>query len=290
MERLRYLLYDLKAPFLIKFTKPKVFHEITFKYFANGLGTFKTIHTNEPRSVKVALDLQNFGINRFLDLGASFGVWTLPFAKKMGSNKNLLQSVGGGVTVAVDAHSLSCEHLYLNSKLNSINPKSLVILNLAVNLENGFTKLYFPKYASNLGAIDDKNLTKRFFNSEQSVFTIDIASLIEFVRPNFVKIDIEGIDLKLAGRISELQQNVEVMSIEVTPSNLTKLGIELLNNIFKVYPFSIPITKEMENSNEKLKTHTVIQEIIDICKQTKKTNLFVFRNRDLAESLCLKSF
>jgi putative flippase GtrA len=74
-----------------------MFGGVYFKYFANSLGTFKTIQTNEPRSVELALKMQEFGIIRFLDIGASFGVWSLPFAKKLSQNKNLLNS-GGGIS------------------------------------------------------------------------------------------------------------------------------------------------------------------------------------------------
>jgi hypothetical protein len=95
MDYIKYLLYDLKSHLSIKFAKSQIFLGVKFKYFANGLGTFKTIKTNEPRSVELALIIQEFGITRLLDLGASFGVWSLPFAKKLGQNKNLLNSGGG---------------------------------------------------------------------------------------------------------------------------------------------------------------------------------------------------
>jgi hypothetical protein len=94
MDYIRYLLYDLKTYLMIKFAKPKIFGGVKFKYFANGLGTFKTIQTNEPRSVELALKMQEFGIIRFLDIGASVGVWSLPFAKKLSLDKNLL-NLGG---------------------------------------------------------------------------------------------------------------------------------------------------------------------------------------------------
>jgi FkbM family methyltransferase len=277
---IRYFVYDLTTPFLIKFQVPKMFKGVNFKYFANALGTFKTIETNEPRSVELALKLQEFGITRFLDLGASFGIWSLPFAKKLGQNKDILE-MGGAVT-AVDAHPLSCEHLFLNSRLNSIDPKLLVILNLAVDTCNGYVQLYFPKYASNLGAINQKNPTKRFLNSKTSVPSINIASLMDLAKPHFVKIDIEGIDLVIAEKISSLKQSVEVISIEVTPANLSKSGEKLLQVISEKFSFFIPLTKELENNSGDLKIYLSLSDVIKICKQTKKTNLFVFKNIELA--------
>jgi FkbM family methyltransferase len=281
MDYIRYLLYDLKTFLSIKFAKPKIFGGVNFKYFANGLGTFKTIQTNEPRSIELALKMQQFGIIRFLDIGASFGVWSLPFAQKLGQDKNLLNS-GGGLVVSVDAHSLSCEHLFLNSRLNGIDPSLLIVLNLAVDIRNGYVQLSFPKYASNLGAIDKKNPTKRFLNCKSSVFAINVASLIDLAKPNFVKIDIEGIDLMIAEQISGLNQNVEVMSIEVTPANLSKAGVNLLQEIIKKFNFMIPLTKELENNAEDLKIYSSLEDVLKICEQTKKTNLFVFKNIELA--------
>jgi len=287
MDYIRYLLYDLKTYLLIKFAKPKIFGGVNFTYFANGLGTFKTIQTNEPRSVELALKMQEFGIIRFLDIGASFGVWSLPFAKKLSQDKNLLNL--GGIVVSVDAHLLSCEHLFLNSRLNDIDPNLLIILNLAVDIRNGYVKLYFPKYASNLGAINLKNPTKRLLNSKSSVFAINVASLIDLAKPHFVKIDIEGIDLMIAEQISSLDQNVEVMSIEVTPANLSKSGVSLLQEISKKFNFFIPITKELENNADDLKIYSSLEDVIKICEVTKKTNLFVFRKYELAQKLCLRT-
>jgi len=282
MDYIRYLLYDLKTYLMIKFAKPKIFGGVKFKYFANGLGTFKTIQTNEPRSVELALKMQEFGIIRFLDIGASFGVWSLPFAKKLSLDKNLLNL--GGVVVSVDAHLLSCEHLFLNSRLNGIDPSLQIILNLAVDIRNGYVKLYFPKYASNLGAINLKNPNKRLLNSKSSVFAINVASLIDLAKPHFVKIDIEGIDLMIAEQISGFDQNVEVMSIEVTPAGLSKLGVSLLQKISKKFNFFIPITKELENNADDLKIYSSLEDVIKICEQTKKTNLFVFKNKKLAQN------
>jgi|688.fasta_scaffold355574_1 FkbM family methyltransferase len=287
MDYIRYLLYDLKTYLLIKFAKPKIFGGVNFTYFANGLGTFKTIQTNEPRSVELALKMQEFGIIRFLDIGASFGVWSLPFAKKLSQDKNLLNL--GGIVVSVDAHLLSCEHLFLNSRLNDIDPNLLIILNLAVDIRNGYVKLYFPKYASNLGAINLKNPTKRLLNSKSSVFAINVASLIDLAKPHFVKIDIEGIDLMIAEQISSLDQNVEVMSIEVTPANLSKSGVSLLQEISKKFNFFILVTKEIENNTDDLKIYSSLEDVIKICEQTKKTNLFVFKNKELAQKLCLRT-
>lgn len=281
----RYLIHDLKAPLVIRFLKPKMFCGVIFKYFSNSLGTFKTIQSNEPRSVKLALDMQEFGITRFLDLGASFGVWSLPFAKKLGSNKNMIQSEG--LVVAVDAHSLSCEHLFLNSRLNGINSNLLIVLNLAVDIRNGCVKLYFPKYASNLGAINQKNPTRRLLNSKSSVMAINVASLIDLAQPHFVKIDIEGMDLIIAQQISSIKKSVYVMSIEVTPGNLSKSGVSLLKEISKEFSYFIPLTKELENNADSLKIYSELEDVIKICESTKKTNLFVFKNLELAKK-CVK--
>jgi FkbM family methyltransferase len=283
VDYIKYLIYDLKSFFSIKFVKAKIFRGVEFKYFAHGVGTFKTIQTNEPRSVDLAIKMQDFGIIRFLDLGASFGVWSLPFAHKLELNKDLSRAEGG-IVVAVDAHSLSCEHLFLNARVNNVNPELLIILNLAVNIYNGYVELHFPKYASNLGAINEKNPTKRIFNSKSKVFAINVASLIDIAKPYLVKIDIEGLDLTIAKIICEMPKSVEVMSIEVTPSNLLKSGVDSLQKILKEFPYSIPITKEMENTKVKSFVYTGIEDIIKICSQTKKTNLFVFKNRELAQN------
>ncbi len=92
MSCIRYLIYDLKAPFLIKFLKPKIFCGVIFKYFANDISTFKIIETNEPRSVEMALKMQDFGITRSMKKIKSRALFYLQikhvFINKLISNKS----------------------------------------------------------------------------------------------------------------------------------------------------------------------------------------------------------
>ena len=71
MINLRNVIHDLTAPMRIRFESERTFQNVQFKYFANGLGTFRSINTNEPRSVEFAYRLQVLGVNSFLDIGSS---------------------------------------------------------------------------------------------------------------------------------------------------------------------------------------------------------------------------
>ena len=253
------------------------FHKVKFKYFSNSLGTFKTINSNEPRSVEFALNLQNLGIVNFLDIGSSFGVWTLPFLQKgKADQRNVF-------VLSVDAHHLSCVDLYKNASLNDLNTENLIIFNSAVGLKNGLTTLYFPKYASNMGSVANKNNTRRLFNQEIEIPIVDINFFVEAFKPDLIKIDIEGIDLRVAARISELLFAVKVISVEVTPTNLSKSGEKLLDIITTKYPYIIPITKEIENNKSNVDVSTV-RELINICQNTRKTNVFFFKDKNTALS------
>lgn len=185
--------------------------------------------------------------------------------------------------MAVDAHGLSCEHMHKNAVINGLQGDKLIILNAAVGLSNGYADLFFPKYASNMGAINQKNQTQRLFNSQFSVPMIDISNLISFYSPDLVKIDIEGLDLAVASRICQSKFLPQVLSVEVTPTNLLNSGMSFLDLISKAFPFYIPITKENENSNSRIEL-CGLSELVQICTTTRKTNVFFFRNADLARS------
>ena len=159
MINLRNIIHDLTAPVRVKLENSRIFQNVEFKYFANGLGTFRSINTNEPRSVEFAYRLQDLGINSFLDIGSSFGVWSLPFLKYAQTNGYQVR------VLAVDAHSMSCHDLFQNAEINDLSNEKLSIINAAVGIKNGYTMLHFPKYASNMGSTGNKNETRRLFNN-----------------------------------------------------------------------------------------------------------------------------
>ena len=156
-----------------------------------------------------------------------------------------------------------------------------MIFNSAVGLKNGLTTLYFPKYASNMGSIAKKNNTRRLFNQEIEIPIVDINFFVEAFKPDLIKIDIEGIDLQVAARISELLSAVKVISVEVTPTNLFDSGEKFLDIITTKYPYIIPITKENENNKSNIDVCTV-KELINICQNSRKTNVFFFKEKYMA--------
>ncbi len=275
MSRLRNLVHDSTAFSRIQFEKQRYLHKVAFKHFANGLGTFRSIESNEPRSVELAFKLQNFGITSFLDIGSSFGVWTLPFMK-------FSQVKGREVRVlAIDAHPLSCHDLYKNAELNGLAGKNLAIINTAVGINNGYTTLHFPKYASNLGSTGEKNDTHRIFNQKIAIPVVEIDLFIKSFEPHLVKIDVEGMDLVIAKRIVESSAELKVLSVEITPTNLLNGGLDALQSIEQQFPFMIPIPKEFENTDDYCKILT-LNEVVENANKTRKTNLFLFRNQKLA--------
>lgn len=275
MINFRNFLHDLSAPLRVRLQKPIEFKGVIFSFFADGLGTFRSITRNEPRSVAFSCSLQSLGILKFLDIGSSFGVWSLPFLK-FSKDSSFEASV-----LAVDAHGLSCSHLHKNALRNELHGENLTILNSAVGLSNGYADLFFPKYASNMGSINQKNNTQRLFNSRFSVPMIDINWLISLYSPDLVKIDIEGLDLAVASRICQNKAAPKILAVEVTPSNLSNSGLAYLEKIADSYPFFIPITKENENNSSRIDMCT-ISELIQLCNATRKTNVFFFRDAEIA--------
>jgi FkbM family methyltransferase len=273
---MRNFIHDLSAPLRVRLQGPIEFKGVLFAFFANGLGTFRTISENEPRSVDFACKLQGLGISKFLDIGSSFGVWSLPF---MFSSKEAGRTVS---VMAVDAHGLSCSHLHKNAVENNLAGDKLIILNSAVGLSNGYAELFFPKYASNMGSINQKNKTRRLFNQNFAVPMIDILELVSFYAPDLVKIDIEGLDLAVASKICQSLNLPKVLSVEVTPTNISNSGMAYLATVALAYPFLIPITKESENNTSKIEI-VELSELIQICNATRKTNVFFFRDLDIAE-------
>jgi FkbM family methyltransferase len=219
--------------------------------------------------------LQDLGVRSFLDIGSSFGVWSLPFLKYAQTN-------GFHVRVlAVDAHPMSCHDLFQNAEINELSSEKLSIINAAVGVKNGYTVLHFPKYASNMGSTGNKNDTRRLFNKEIPIAIVDIDFFTKSFEPQLVKIDVEGIDLVLASRIIRSNIALKVLSVEVTPTNLLNEGSSLLRLIAEEFPFLIPIPKYAENNRTLLQIR-LVDEVIEMSNNTRKTNLFFFRDEDLA--------
>jgi FkbM family methyltransferase len=275
MINFRNFIHDLSAPVRVKLENQRMFLNVRFKYFANSLGTFRSINTNEPRSVDFACRLQDLGVNSFLDIGSSFGVWSLPFLKYSQLN-------GYNVRVlAVDANPMSCHDLFKNAEHNEMPEEKISIVNAAVGPSNGYTVLHFPKYASNMGSVGSKNDTRRLFNKVIPVSIVDIDFFTKSFEPELVKIDVEGLDLILAAKIVFANSILKVLSVEVTPTNLLNGGTALLRLVAEALPFLIPIPKEAEVDQTPLQIKS-IDEVIEMSNNTRKTNLFFFRDEDLA--------
>lgn len=196
-----------------------------------------------------------------LDLGSSFGVWSLPFLKHLEKNGLV------GKVMAIDAHLLSCQDLFKNARFNLLDTENLMILNCAIGLENGWTTLYAPKYASNLGATVTKNPTGRLFNQVTQIPRISVNFFIESFKPDPVKIDIEGLDLQMAKKVKNSVHKVKVLAIEVTPNNLKSGGDDLLSELLASFPFAIVIRKEDENEKTDFLIYRSLEDILSICKK-----------------------
>ncbi|MDN5882043.1 MAG: FkbM family methyltransferase [Nitrosospira sp.] len=148
----------------------------------------------------------------FFDLGANIGQYSLYPAKKFGDK------------IQVYAFEPQCINYYLlnrNIYLNKLE-KNITAYGVAISGVSGFSKLYIPKFIaggnrSQFGK-EDLNTMKRPANHIQGMFGVtldDLCAKWGFPCPNYIKIDVDGIEISIIKGAVNTLKNPDLRSVIV---------------------------------------------------------------------------
>jgi FkbM family methyltransferase len=211
-----------------------------------GVG-FQLLNTSafDPNEVDVAKKLllsrkQHFGDGVVaLDCGANLGVHTLEWAKLM---------TGWGSVIAIEAQERIFYALAGNIAMNnSFNARAIWA---AVGEETGTIGVPVPDYfsPSSFGSLEiRKKDTTEFIGQQINYENTQPVSLItidgmNFQRLDFVKIDIEGMEMEaLRGAAESIRKFRPVLMIEKIKSNETEITELLKGHGYQIFPLGINI-------------------------------------------------
>ncbi len=148
----------------------------------------------------------------YFDLGANIGQYSLYPAKKYGEKVRVY---------AFEPQGLNYYSLNRNIYLNKLE-KNITAYCVAVSGESGFSQLYIPKFIpggnrSQFGKEDLKNM-KRPASHIQGMFGVTLDDLCEkwgFPYPNYIKIDVDGIEIAILKGAEKVLRNPALKSITV---------------------------------------------------------------------------
>jgi FkbM family methyltransferase len=150
--------------------------------------------------------------SRFFDLGANIGQYSLYPAKKYGKDIQVFAFEPQCIN-----YSLLNKNIYLNKLENNITAYGI-----AVSGQGGFSKLYIPKFIgggnrSQFGKEDLKNM-KIPAAHIQGMFGVTLDELCgkwEFPYPNYIKIDVDGIEIPIIKGAENVLKNPALRSVIV---------------------------------------------------------------------------
>ena len=194
----------------------------------------KTLFNKEPDTIDWINNFKVLSGNNFIfwDIGANIGLYSLYAAKK------------GHKVIALEPESLNFACLNLNIKDNNFNDK-ISAFPIAVNNESKISYLNMSKMKFGASGntfdrkINDHGSQFESIYSQGSIsYTLDdVLEKIGTV-PNYIKIDVDGNELKVIKGMTDMlkNENLKSICIELNPKfNEHTEVFEILNKNFKKY-------------------------------------------------------
>jgi FkbM family methyltransferase len=154
-----------------------------------------------------------------LDIGAHVGMYAVPFAKKTGKN---------GKVYAFEPESKGFDAIKRNAILNSL--KNIIPLNMAISDREGDINFYV-RPDKDTHSIFEKTLAPSPLGIQETIAikTMSVDHMVEagvVLEPNFVKIDVEGAELKVLDGMSHTSKRIKHILVEIHERALSLEGIQ----------------------------------------------------------------
>lgn len=168
--------------------------------------------------------------NVILDIGAQTGMYTIPFAKKVGDN---------GKVFAFEPESLAFEAIKKNAILNSI--RNIIPIKIVVTDKSGFIDFFIRPF-KDTGSIFSEDDNGSPFGQKEKI-TIECRSVDDMIKsglieePDFIKIDTEGAEIKI----------LDGMKASVRKTN--HILVEIHEDILRFNGISNPLSEIKERLN-----------------------------------------
>jgi len=233
---------------LLYITVPDVYSNQKIKFSIKNNSTFwrgKTIYSKEP----ITIDwIRKFSKNSvFYDIGANIGVYSLYSAICSKAKVYAFEPESNNFQTLM-------ENIILNNQQDYILPFPLGISN-----KTELTKLHLSEFSTasshhTVGeyGLDHNTLKKLVTKYKQGIFSTTIDDLIEKWKlplPNYIKIDVDGIECKIIEGSNKIFKSKELLSILIE-INENRSEDQLIIDKLKKYKFTYD-QKQVDKSKRK---------------------------------------
>lgn len=194
-----------------------------------------------------ALDLSGKTV---YDIGGDQGIYTLFFARKVGEE---------GKVITFEPNPVSQAHIVTNVELNGF--KHVEVFNVALGEKPGKLTFAFPAKDPGRGSADELIREQILKEPGSRTTEVDVDALDSLIssaglsKPDFAKIDVEGLELKvLRGMPSTLQDHRPQLFIEIhgadldaKQKNIREVATFLLDLNYKIH--HVESNQEITHSN-----------------------------------------
>jgi FkbM family methyltransferase len=150
----------------------------------------------------------------FVDIGAHIGTFTIPVAKKLGTRGKVLAIEGRGETFSILVRNVGA-----NGLAHKVQPLCAIVG------EGSKQKLQRVDVDGNTGA---GFYTPDDTSEQKAVDTRTLISAYGFARPDFLKIDVEGMELNILRSIAPIiVAHRPKLYVEVVADQLTRFGASI---------------------------------------------------------------
>ena len=207
----------------------------------------QSLYTKEPITIQW---IRNFKKNSvFFDVGANVGMYTIFAAVISQSNVYSFEPESNNFQILM-------ENIILNNLVNKVNPYPI-----SINNETSITSLYLSSFEKGqshhmVGESLDHNLQPKLSEIKQGTFSTTLEDLIDkwnFPAPNYLKIDVDGIEYKVIQKSKKLLEDKNLYSVLIEINANREEDNEIIE-ILLSYDFTFN-KKQVEQATKKSGEH-----------------------------------
>ena len=203
----------------------------TFKFYSLSLMSKKRYDTMFTKEEDTIEWIDNFENNKtFWDIGSNVGIYSIYYAKKNINNQ----------VISFEPSVFNLEILARNIFLNKTT-KNITLIPLCINSHNkidtfNMNNTTYGGALSGFGVEYDEYFQKREINFQYKTISMSLDKIKHIYSlncPNYIKIDVDGIENLILDGSNELLKNNQLLSILVeNPTNSEKINAIMTQNNF----------------------------------------------------------